>query len=82
MGDKVLFIPRLAKEIDKVIALAEKEEEMKKYKDLVVVVRCVMCKHFDVDDDEEVQVGMCWEIGTPTVKDFYCAYGERRKDES
>ena len=54
----------------------------KKYEDLVVVVRCVMCKHFDVDDDKEVQVGMCWEIGTPTVKDFYCAYGERRKDES
>ena len=54
----------------------------KKYEDLVVVVKCAMCKHFDMDDDEEVQAGLCWELGTVTVKDFYCAYGERRKDES
>ena len=54
----------------------------KKYEDLVVVVRCRDCQHFHKGcKDEEVQAGMCWELGTVTVKDFYCAYGERREDE-
>ena len=85
MDDKVLFIPRLAKEIDKVIALAEKEEEMKKYKDLVAVIRCKDCKYYNLEwlecNNDDFLDHIDGDVRIDAFKpDSFCSYGERREE--
>ena len=61
------------------IALSQLEEygigfAEKKRDDLVEVVRCKDCRHY-----EDGMVGYCWEVDRGVSGDFFCAYGERRE---
>ena len=62
------------------IALSQLEEygigfAEKKRDDLVEVVRCKDCRHY-----EDGMVGYCWEVDRGVSGDFFCAYGERREE--
>lgn len=42
--------------------------------DVVEVVRCCNCKHYEVNDDKE----WCFIWGSRTAVNGYCSYGERK----
>lgn len=56
--------------------------------DMVPVVRCKDCKHYEIDrlkkdgtDDRRYKPTFCTFLRLHLPEDWYCADGERRKDE-
>ena len=53
-----------------------KTEFLNRKVDMVEVVRCKDCKHYD--KDENCWLGTCLENGICSTPDWFCADGERR----
>lgn len=74
------FMRNIAEAENRMIMDILKGIETESTADVVEVVRCEKCKHYELYEHIEDFDGKCTLSGIEFDKDFYCGYGERRTD--